>query len=295
MKYCAATIFTKALVFSLSKLAAAALSPDQVQSKIYIKCKSICKEFLENTLDRKMCASALNIMPRPGVYNACVNGRVFGFEAACFPTCIGEGEKATKRADSFEACKREARKARPNQELSWCRSGYEAAFHEVKDAIGEVLRSHHGITEKEESNSDNSGKNGIHLLPLPGFHNKDSEETFVLKPLSKADEKSAKLKKMNRQDSVSPSMRNNENASASTTSSKKENILSGTDLETKEDQKGESLKKKKTHQRRHKELRHKQTEKNSKAANHVLSSEYNVENPSTSKKNVSLQNNAREF
>uniref|UniRef100_A0A7S4K6S8 Uncharacterized protein n=2 Tax=Odontella aurita TaxID=265563 RepID=A0A7S4K6S8_9STRA len=128
----------------------------------YGQCKKICKEFFENDLGTQLCQPALNIMPRPGVYKACINGRALGFEHACIPSCMGE---KVVEADSFKACKSEGKRARPNHQLPWCRRGYDVTFDETKEKISNKAKEL--LKRTERSHESMSGERRYESEPGP--------------------------------------------------------------------------------------------------------------------------------
>eukprot|EP00586_Coscinodiscus_wailesii_P010061 CAMPEP_0172514062 /NCGR_PEP_ID=MMETSP1066-20121228/257371_1 /TAXON_ID=671091 /ORGANISM="Coscinodiscus wailesii, Strain CCMP2513" /LENGTH=231 /DNA_ID=CAMNT_0013294585 /DNA_START=101 /DNA_END=796 /DNA_ORIENTATION=+ len=163
-----------AVVISLSVLTTAETSDR------YRECKRLCKDYFENTLDKAMCKPALDVAPRPGVFNACVNGRIFGFKAACLPTCLRDGDEAKRNADSFVACRREANKARPNNEFTWCRDGYDATFSEIQNVIGKLTAEWNFAGDDDSSErvggiAQNSGSSSGELKGKL-VSNNDSEE-----------------------------------------------------------------------------------------------------------------------
>ena len=113
------------------------------------QCKKLCKNYSDDKLTTSVCKPALNMMPRPGVYKACLNGLLVGFEHACMPTCTGKSyegggkKEAITPGDSYVACKSEWNRSRPNHQLPWCRKGYDVTYETVKKDMKEKRNRNH--------------------------------------------------------------------------------------------------------------------------------------------------------
>jgi len=79
------------------------------------RCKAICKQYFEQDLSNSLCRPALDLLPRPGVFQSCVMGRVTAFEPSCMPTCMGY-ENFTY--DSYTACKHVEKQGNAEAHLS---------------------------------------------------------------------------------------------------------------------------------------------------------------------------------
>ena len=113
---------------------------NQNQSRV---CRDICKEYFETKLDKKFCHPTLNLIPRPGVHRACINGMIKGFKNHCVSACLAK-ESINMKAenpDSFSACKDEAKKSRSNNEFSWCRKGYDFIAQMIFSVIKESKKN----------------------------------------------------------------------------------------------------------------------------------------------------------
>lgn len=80
-----------------------------------------------------MCRPALEVHPRPGVYQSCVMGRVAAFEHSCMPACMAQ--QVGKTYDSHAVCKSESKKQNPDAHVSWCRKAYDQTAPEVKRKV----------------------------------------------------------------------------------------------------------------------------------------------------------------
>jgi len=124
------------------------------------KCRVICKDYFETKLDKKMCQPTLNVMPRPGVYHACMSGIIKGFKDSCVQACLHEGKNdKIQPPDSFSACKNEAQNAHPNNQFAWCRNGYDASYYDIfikmdKMKEGEVDLASDSDAVMEKKNQD---------------------------------------------------------------------------------------------------------------------------------------------
>ena len=78
-----------------------------------------------------MCQAALHINPKPSVHKACTKGDLKGFNDVCLPACMGEPLKG----NSYHACKAFWKAPRPNNQLPWCRRGYDQTYERVKGDI----------------------------------------------------------------------------------------------------------------------------------------------------------------
>lgn len=95
---------------------------------------------LKTELTHDVCVEASKNKAQPGVYKACKNGKLMGFEHACMPTCTGEEYKGRDSVpgDSFNVCKSERNKPNPNNYLIWCRRGYDTTFNDAMNAVIEI-------------------------------------------------------------------------------------------------------------------------------------------------------------
>lgn len=156
------TNFLGALLIISDSLFNFCVASELEYSELNVKCKQVCKTYSEVNLNRAICNRALNVQPRPGVYRACLNGLLIAFEHACIPTCMGESyppnnAKHTTPGDSYNVCKSEWNRPRPNNQLPWCRRGYDVTFENVKKEIEKIaidLREKaDDILEEEESST----------------------------------------------------------------------------------------------------------------------------------------------
>ena len=83
------------------------LSPHYHYESTY-KCRLVCSN-LKTNWRTDVCAGVAKIKAQHGVYKACNNGKLKGFEHACMPTCRGEKYRGRNSAsgNSFEECKSE--------------------------------------------------------------------------------------------------------------------------------------------------------------------------------------------
>lgn len=146
--------------------------------KNYQLCRRECQNYFDTELDKTFCQPALNLLPRPGVYTACMNGILYGFKASCLPTCLWtkEAQKDGQASvpDSFHACKREAGKAHPNNEFSWCRSSYDVTFAKMKTLM--IMKS-----EEPTQNSKLNDKEGRKLKVTSNSFEKEYEDSMKTK------------------------------------------------------------------------------------------------------------------
>lgn len=98
------------------------------------RCKAICKDFFEHGLDKTFCRPALDLIPRPSIFQSCVMGRVAAFEHICMPTCMGHNI-TTVTYDSHAVCQVEEKKQNPMAHVSWCRKAYDATIPEITSII----------------------------------------------------------------------------------------------------------------------------------------------------------------
>ncbi len=125
----------------LLSLFLAVLVPDCNSEKAvqYKRCRQTCKDFLEDEFKKSnICQGAHNIKPKQAsVHKACMKGKFMGFEHVCMPTCMYEEYRGSevKPGNSYEACKTFWKRPRPNNELPWCRRGYDYAYEVVKNEI----------------------------------------------------------------------------------------------------------------------------------------------------------------
>jgi len=98
------------------------------------RCKSICKDYFELELDKTFCRPALDLIPRPSIYQSCVMGRVAAFEHICIPTCM-DYNSTTTTYDSHAVCKSEEKKQNPMAHVNWCRKAYDTTIPEISTII----------------------------------------------------------------------------------------------------------------------------------------------------------------
>lgn len=106
----------------------------------YKKCRQLCKDYLQGDFKiSNVCQGAHNIEPAHSeIHKACLKGKFMGFEHACMPACMGEdylGRQGAKLGSSHEACKKYWKKPVPNNQLPWCRRGYDFAYDTVQKEI----------------------------------------------------------------------------------------------------------------------------------------------------------------
>ncbi len=123
----------------------------------YKQCRQICKDFLEDEFKKSnICQGAHNIKPKKAsVHKACMKGKFMGYEHACMPTCMYDEYRGgeVEPGNSYEACKAFWKRPRPNNELPWCRRGYDYAYEVVKNDLvrpSNYLLVETGTTKKAE-------------------------------------------------------------------------------------------------------------------------------------------------
>jgi len=111
---------------------------------------------MERNKKTNVCQEALQVMPDKGLYTVCTKGRLLGFEHGCMTTCTGEEYRgrATEPGNSFDACKSEANKPRPNKHFPWCRKGYDQAFAEARESVDKIMRTWRD--EKDQSSKEST-------------------------------------------------------------------------------------------------------------------------------------------
>ena len=160
-------LFLLSLVVRVGRSSTVTNTIDDEEEVLNAQCKKLCKNYYDNELKTSICNEALNLMPRPGVYKACLNGLFVGFEHSCMPTCTGKsyeggGKIEITPGDSYVACKSEWNRSRPNNQLPWCRKGYDATYDIVKKDMKEKLmkNKYHSFSQ----NNDNNHNNGMEQI-----------------------------------------------------------------------------------------------------------------------------------
>jgi hypothetical protein len=103
----------------------------------YKECKQHCinyeKTALMNTTD---CQGSLSFSLE--AKKACMKGVLMAFAHICFPSCLGEPDnfRNDDSGSSYNSCRVFWKK--PNDELPWCRMGYDRTFVKVKDAMNKL-------------------------------------------------------------------------------------------------------------------------------------------------------------
>lgn len=118
----------------------------------YKECKQHCinyeKTALMNTTD---CQGSLSFSLE--AKKACMKGVLMAFAHICFPSCLGEPDnfRNDDSGSSYNSCRVFWKK--PNDELPWCRMGYDRTFVKVKDAMNKlrVDAGHHRQLMQQQS------------------------------------------------------------------------------------------------------------------------------------------------
>ena len=167
------------------------------------KCDELCKDYFDTKLDRRICQPALNIMPRPGVYNACIDGMIQGFRKSCVPACLKHGEtKDVERPDSFTACQRKAKKAHPNHEFTWCRQSYEKTFEGIFSAMKDVMLTNDNFSNMNGERQEDSnlvGDVGSEYVVSTSHSYKNTNSETVIRDSNIGDESNNEGKTSNKE------------------------------------------------------------------------------------------------
>lgn len=134
------------LLFLLGLSANEAFADKPAQLK---QCKRICKDNEPNTA--LICHPALT--PK-STFKACFKGSTIAFTHACIPTCMGDTKEDA--GNSHQACKNYWKKARPNNELSFCRFGYDRTYEKVIRDISLVVQNGQAGRTLLDSKEENS-------------------------------------------------------------------------------------------------------------------------------------------
>ena len=118
------------------------------------QCKRICKDNEPNTA--VICHPALT--PK-STFKACFKGSTIAFTHACIPTCMGDTREDA--GNSHQACKNYWKSAPTNNELSFCRFGYDRTFEIFK---GEEGKGEEQGKEHQTPENVQNGQAGRNLL-----------------------------------------------------------------------------------------------------------------------------------
>lgn len=116
-----------------------------------MECVSICKDYRDSSYKSNVCQAALNIMPKPDVHNACIRGKMLGFEHSCMSSCMNAKDTGRYSKNSQDACKSLAKKPLPNHQLPWCRRGYDSTYDKVQGMIDDILVQVSDETKHDQS------------------------------------------------------------------------------------------------------------------------------------------------
>ena len=108
------------------------------------ECRDICHKYKDEKIDvSNICQAAQNLQPKPAVEKSCKRGRLLGFEHACMSSCTRKPNAARgiEAGNSYNSCKSEWNKPRPNYQLSWCRRGYDFMYREVQKDVYEIIEA----------------------------------------------------------------------------------------------------------------------------------------------------------
>ena len=119
-------------------------------STAYSECRLMCKNHLVSNFHSNVCQGAIKIMPKPSVYNACMKGKLLGFEHVCISSCAKEIDNHNFIGSSYEACKSMIKKPIPNHHFPWCRRGYDTTFNEAQEIFDETLENLHKVNKDNE-------------------------------------------------------------------------------------------------------------------------------------------------
>jgi hypothetical protein len=129
----------------LSLLLTVAFADKQAKLK---QCKRICKDNEPNTA--VICHPALT--PK-STFKACSKGSAIAFSHACIPTCMGDTREDA--GNSHQACKNYWKSAPTNNELSFCRFGYDRTLENFKGEEGKGEEQEQGKEHQTPENVQN--------------------------------------------------------------------------------------------------------------------------------------------
>ena len=115
------------------------------------QCRFRCKDLLTTDIESNVCHGAMNVMPKPSVYQACMKGKLLGFEHGCLTACRNENDKDER---SIETCQSLKNKPIPNHHFPWCRRGYDVTYRKAKDLGKDILLSFQEEQQKPDENID---------------------------------------------------------------------------------------------------------------------------------------------
>jgi hypothetical protein len=108
------------------------------------ECRDICREYKDGKVEySNVCQAAHNLKPKPAVEKSCRRGKLLGFEHACMSSCTGKpyAAREIEAGNSYNSCKSEWNKPRPNHQLAWCRRGYDFMYREVQEYVHQILEN----------------------------------------------------------------------------------------------------------------------------------------------------------
>jgi hypothetical protein len=128
---------TAALIFYIPTIECQGENSTVALNFDYKECKQHCIDYEKTTLmNTTDCQGSLSFSVE--ARKACTKGTLKAFAHICFPSCMGEPDtfRNDDAGNSYNSCKVFWKK--PNDELPWCRMGYDRTFIKVKHAMNKL-------------------------------------------------------------------------------------------------------------------------------------------------------------